>query len=145
MEEGVKVIGVMLGWTELGVFTLLFAAVQFLIGNWLKSRITYSIKNEYDTKLEEIKSELSFSVKKREESALVAELLAEWVSKPTDKKHLNKLLWEATLWLPEQETKDLHNLLAHQGNITTKQMLIKIRKVIQGQESSIKADDLTNF
>lgn len=145
MESGVNEVGTMLGWTDLGIFTLLFSAIQFLIAIWLKSKITNSIKHEYDKKLEEIKTALSFSAKKREESAFVAELLAEWVSKPEDKRNLNKLLWEATLWLPDIETKEINNLLAHEGKITTKQMLIKIRKIIQGQETTVTADDLTSF
>src|SRR5690554_7008703 len=92
MENSINEIGVVLGWAELGIFTLLFSGVQFLIATWLKARITSSIKHEYDQQLEKIKATLSFNVKKREESALVAELLAEWVSKPEKHKTVNKLL-----------------------------------------------------
>ncbi|MGN2614743.1 hypothetical protein [Aliivibrio fischeri] len=145
MENGINTIGTLLGWSDLGLFTLLFAALQCVIGFWLQSRIRYSIKNEYDQKLEQLKVDLNFSIKKREEAALVAELLAEWVSKPEDLKTLNKLLWEASLWLPDQETLELNNLLAHEGNITTKQMIIKIRKIIQNGETSVTAADLTSF
>jgi protein subunit release factor A len=145
MENSINEIGVALGWTELGIFTLLFSGLQFLMATWLKSRIESSIKHEYDQQLEKIKATLSFNSKKREESALVAELLAEWVSKPETHKTVNKLLWEASLWLPDEETKELNNLLAHEGDITTKQMLVKIRKIIQGCETTVTADDLTSF
>ncbi|MCL1058854.1 hypothetical protein L2729_12770 [Shewanella gelidimarina] len=145
MESSINEFGMILGWTDLGLFTILLSGIQFLIAVWLKGKITYSIKHEYDNKLEEIKSVLSFNTKKREESAFVAELLAEWVSNPVDKKHLHKLLWEASLWLPDEETKELNNLLAHQGMTTTKQMLVKIRKIIQGKDTTVTADDLTSF
>ncbi|AMC35358.1 hypothetical protein [Janthinobacterium sp. B9-8] len=145
MENGVNTIGTLLGWSDLGLFALLITFLQYIIACWLKSRIQYSIKNEYDRKLEQLKVDLNFSVKKREEAALVAELLAEWISQPEDRKILNKLLWEASLWLPDEETLALNNLLAHEGNITTKQMLIKIRKIIQNGETSITAEDLTSF
>ncbi|HAS6934015.1 hypothetical protein [Vibrio parahaemolyticus] len=111
----------------------------------MQSRIRYSIKNEYDQKIEQIKVDLNFSVKKREEAALVAELLAEWISCPEDRKTLNKLLWEASLWLPDEEALEINNLLAHEGDITTKQMIIRVRKIIQGGETKVTADDLTSF
>ncbi|CAH7303217.1 conserved hypothetical protein [Vibrio chagasii] len=145
MESGVNTIGTLLGWSDLGLFTLLFAAIQGVIAYWMQSRIRYSIKNEYDQKLEQLKVDLNFSIKKREEAALVAELLAEWVSHPEDQKILNKLLWEASLWLPDEETLALNNLLAHEGSITTKKMIIQIRKIIQDGETSVKAEDLTGF
>ncbi|WP_375320593.1 hypothetical protein [Aliivibrio logei] len=145
MESGVNTIGTLLGWSDLGLFALLFAAIQGAIAYWMQSRIRYSIKNEYDQKLEQLKVDLNFSIKKREEAALVAELLAEWVSHPEDQKILNKLLWEASLWLPDEETLALNNLLAHEGSITTKQMIIQIRKIIQDGETSVKAEDLTGF
>lgn len=145
MENSINEIGVALGWSQLGIFTLLFFFVQFLMATWFKSRIESSIKHEYDKQLEEIKAALNFNSKKREESALVAELLAEWVSRPEKHKTVNKLLWEASLWLPDKEAKELNNLLAHEGDITTKQMLVEIRKIIQGCETTVTADDLTSF
>ncbi len=145
MENGVNTIGTLLGWNDLGLFALIFTALQVIIGFWLQSRIRYSIKNEYDQKIEQLKVDLNFSVKKREEAALVAELLAEWVNRPDDLKTLNRLLWEASLWLPDEEALEINNLLAHDGDITTKQMIIKVRKIIQGGETKVTADDLTSF
>ncbi|EKF9477937.1 TPA: hypothetical protein ACGFXZ_003804 [Vibrio cholerae] len=145
MENGVNTIGTLLGWNDLGLFALIFAALQVIIGFWLQSRIRYSIKNEYDQKIEQLKVDLNFSIKKREEAALVAELLAEWISRPEDRKTLNKLLWEASLWLPDEEALEINKLLAHGGDITTKKMIIKVRKIIQGGETKVTADDLTSF
>lgn len=145
MESAVNtIIDTLLDWREL-VFFPVFVVLQFLISLWLKSKIQYLIKNEYDQKIEQLKVDLNFSVKKREEAALVAELLAEWVSQPEDRKTLNKLLWEASLWLPDEEALALNKLLAREGDITTKQMIIRVRKIIQGGETKVTADDLTSF
>lgn len=145
MEKGVNTIGTLLGWNDLGLFALMFFIFQAIMFVWMQSRIRYSIKHEYDQKIERLKSDLNFSVKKREEATLVAELLAEWISHPEDNKKLNKLLWEASLWLPDQEALDINKLLAHQGNNTTQQMIISARKIIQGRETKVTADDLTCF
>lgn len=95
--------------------------------------------------LEDYKSELSFDSKRREKSSLVAELLSEWVKKPMDKDKVNKLLWEASMWLPDDEAKSLNDLLAKQGDITTKQLIIKVRSVIQGDKTQLTPNDLTHF
>lgn len=39
MENGVNTIGTLLGWSDLGFFALLFAALQCVVGFWLQSRI----------------------------------------------------------------------------------------------------------
>ena len=95
--------------------------------------------------LKDYQASLNFSATKREKAALVAELLAEWVSFPEDKRKLNQLLWEATLWLPEKEAKELNDLLAHQGNITTKDLIVNIRSIIQEEKSNLTSNDITSF
>src|SRR5690554_8045115 len=105
MENSINEIGVVLGWAELGIFTLLFSGVQFLIATWLKARITSSIKHEYDQQLEKINATLSSNGKNRDESAHVAELLAELVSKPVQHRTVNQLLRGACSWLPDELTR----------------------------------------
>jgi hypothetical protein len=95
--------------------------------------------------VEDYKAHLNFDAKRREKAALVADLLSEWLKKPMDKDKVNRLLWEASMWLPENEAKDLNNLLAHAGSITTKQMIVRIRSVIQGKDTILTADDITHF
>jgi len=121
------------------------AIIPTVVTNLITIKITNSIKHNYDKKIEDLKADLSFNIKKREASALVAELLAEWVSKPEKRTKLNKLLWEASLWLPDNETKELNKLLAHKGDIHMKEMLVKIRRIIQGCETTVTANDLTSF
>lgn len=95
--------------------------------------------------VEDYKANLGFDAKRREKAALVAELLSEWVKKPMDKDKTNRLLWEASMWLPDSEAKDLNSLLAHKGSITTKQLIVRIRSVIQGKDTTFTANDLTHF
>jgi hypothetical protein len=49
-----------------------------------------------------LKSKIEFEFRKREQAAIVASLFAEWIDEPENYKNLNKLAWEATLWLPDK-------------------------------------------
>jgi len=62
-----------------------------------------------------------------------------------DKDKVNRLLWEASMWLPDDGAKELNNLLAHTGSITTKQVIIRARSIIQGKETNLTANDITHF
>ncbi|MEW6992634.1 hypothetical protein AADZ91_18395 [Colwelliaceae bacterium 6441] len=96
--------------------------------------------------LEEFKNELAFDNKRKEQAALVAELIAEWVKEPMDKTLVNKLLWEATLWLPEPEVEKLHKVFVLAEDApNTMQMLLDIRSVIQGTPTNLKAEKITYF
>ncbi len=113
-----------------------------VIGFGLKKLLEITVNKS----LEKIKAELAFETRKREQSALVAELLAQWINQPMNKNLVNKLAWEASLWLPENEADQLNKLLAHDPTgPNTKEMLISIRELIQGCETSLKAEDLVHF
>lgn len=93
----------------------------------------------------EHKSLLDHSNVKRQKAALVAELLAEWTSPDPDYTRLNKLTWEATMWLPETEARYLSNLLAHHENHNIREMIAKSRSVIQGGRRDIEAAEVNFF
>lgn len=81
---------------------------------------------------------------KVQSSALVAELFASWISKPCDIEKTNRLLFEATLWLPEKEAKELNNLFNHKENApTARDLIVSCRKLIQGESDSLTANDIT--
>ena len=112
----------------------------FLI--WAKFRLQYSIKNEYDKNLEKFKNELE--AKKRAE--LVAELLSEWLSYTTEQKHLNKLTFEAFLWLPDNIAKDLSDLLSHKdGAPNVRDVILSVRKHLLTDDSEITSNDIIIF
>ncbi|MFD0930861.1 hypothetical protein ACFQ1T_13815 [Methylophilus glucosoxydans] len=86
----------------------------FLLKTWFTARITHSIKNEYDRQFETYKRELD----RKQKIELVAELLAEWIKHPngeeipTDQRTtLNKLSFQASLWLPEELAAELSKTL----------------------------------
>ena len=86
------------------------ALLAWLLGKWIGARIDASIKAEYDR----LKVKYENELRRRERAQLVAELLAEWMSTPVDggmppeqRKRINKLSFEATLWLPEEIAVDL--------------------------------------
>jgi hypothetical protein len=121
----------------LGGTTLLIAIVYFCSKKVAEMAISKA--------LEDYKAELTFDAKKREKAALVAELLSEWVKEPMDKDKVHRLLWEASMWLPDAEAKDLNSLLTNSGKISTKQMIVKVRELIQGNASTLKADEIVHF
>lgn len=97
----------------------------------------------YDRKLEGYKIE----VKRKEQAAIVAEAIAEWAANPTkieDIKRLQKLVWEATLWLPDDLAADFNNMLAHHGK-TPKEVLIAIKSHLWGKASSLLPQDIVHF
>ncbi|WP_072669381.1 hypothetical protein [Vibrio injensis] len=131
---------------------LLFEIIKTLGGaSALIAIIVYCCKLVIDTSikksLEEFKSELAFEQKKREQAALVAEAIAEWVVHPTevdDIKQLQKLVWEATLWLPDDLAKNFNDMLAHKEK-TAKEMLVDVKSHIWQKPTTLKPDDIVHF
>jgi len=118
------------------------AALQLISTLWLKARLESSIKHEYDKKLEEFK----FETRKREQSALVAAVLSEWTSPDIDYKLLNKLAWEATLWLPDSLAKDLNARLANASTAkSVKEILVAIKEHLHGSATKINPQEIVHF
>lgn len=110
--------------------------IVWLAGKWIGSRIDSSIKHEYDKRKIEYESEL----RRRERAQLVAELLAEWMNTPTDdpmssdqRKKLNKLSFEATLWLPQEIAAELSQVLQHDPRAPNMfDLLLRVRSHLSG-------------
>lgn len=110
--------------------------IVWLAGKWIGSRIDSSIKHEYDKRKIEYESEL----RRRERAQLVAELLAEWMSTPPDdamssdqRKRLNKLSFEATLWLPQEIAAELSQVLQHDPRAPNMfDLLLRVRSHLSG-------------
>jgi hypothetical protein len=118
------------------------AVLQLLASLWLKARLESSIKHEYDKKLEEFK----FETRRREQSALVAAVLSEWISPDIDYKKLNKLAWEATLWLPDSLANDLNARLANAPTAKSlKEILVEIKGHLHGSPSQIAPNSIVHF
>ncbi len=124
--------------TSFGVFALLGRVFE----KYLTARIESSVQHKYDLKLEEYKIEHE----KRMKAQLIAELLSEWIAAPMDKKVMNKLTFEAFIWLPEDIATKLSATLSHKaGAPTAKDLIVEVRKLILGKDDSITANSIIHF
>ncbi len=95
---------------------------------------------------ENIRSKTEFDLRKREQAAIIASLFAEWIDRPEEKKELNRLTWEATLWLPDGLAKEVNQRLANEPTAkNTKEILVDIKGLIQGRKSSLNPSDIVHF
>jgi hypothetical protein len=111
---------------------------------WLLERIKASIKHEYDLKMLELESQKEIRLK----GEIVSELLAEWIRKEgkLDYNLLNKLSFQAYIWLPKELAEDLSNSLAHQKNAKDIRLLLKeIRTYLQGKDDGLESKHLIVF
>jgi len=129
---------------------LSLAAFQALITIWMKGRLESGLKHYYDRKLEEIKHEYAKTLEDqkhetalRDRCALMAELIAEWISKPSDRKHLNRLTFEANLWLPPDLVKELTRTFT--GRADALDLLLEVRKHIRGKDDGLVPGNLVAF
>jgi hypothetical protein len=129
---------VILGWIEMLGGTLLLIGIVYFCAKKVAEMAVAKVFEDY-------KADLSFDAKMREKAALVAKLLSEWIRKPMDPVQVNRLLWEASMWLPDQEVKDLNRLLLNAGEKSTKDVIVAIRNVIQGKGTTVLASDITHF
>lgn len=115
--------------------------VLFLCRTWLTERLKQSISHEYAIKLEEWKQAEQIRIK----SEAIASLLAEWMSFPDEQKTLNKLTFEAYLWLPTEILELLTKTLAHDPTApNAREILSKVRQHLLNDDS-LKASDIIIF
>jgi len=141
-EDAISQVVIQMGWTEVGVGVVLLAAIQFLIGIWIKARIEGSIKHSYDQNLEEIR----FQMKVREQAAKVAEYMEKARNLGLDSsaqefQRANQLAWELAMWLPADIYKLMAQSLVNRSKQNTElHVLIAVRQLLLGN----KAGDLTS-
>ncbi|OHU87030.1 hypothetical protein BET10_19540 [Pseudoalteromonas amylolytica] len=112
--------------------------------SWLLARLKASIKHEYDLKKLEVEHQKEIRLK----GEIVAELLAEWIRKGgnLDYHQLNKLSFQAFVWLPKELAEELSSSLSHQTGAQDVRALIKnIRTYLQGEDDGFEARDVIVF
>ncbi|HEY7636993.1 MAG TPA: hypothetical protein VH763_15695 [Gemmatimonadales bacterium] len=120
----------------------LIAITQIIATSWLKARFESSIRQVYDKRLEDFR--LQF--KQREQAAVIAELLAEWSSGQYDPKKLNRLVWEASLWLPAETVTELTKVVRNSPDARpVKQLLVEVRSHIKGKRDGIGPSQIVHF
>ncbi len=93
-----------------------------------------------------LENSIKFEFKKREQAAIIASLFAEWIDNPKERKDLNRLAWEATLWLPDNLAKEVNKRLANEPEAKkTKEILVSIKELIQGHKSSLNPAEIVHF
>ena len=93
-----------------------------------------------------LKNTIEFEFKKREQAAMVASLFAEWIDRPNEHKELNRLTWEATLWLPDELAKEVNKRLVNAPDAKEmKEILVSIKGIIQGRKSSLNPAEIVHF
>lgn len=76
---------------------------------------------------------------------IIAELLAEWISRPEELTQLNKLTYQAFLWLPDDIAVELSRILSHHGKATSvPDIIVKVRKHLLN-DTVITANDIITF
>lgn len=138
---------------EIGVWAVFIAMIIFIGRVWLKATIEQSVRHEADILLEKIKQANVISLEKdrrshevRMKSALLAELLAEWVSTPQDRKKLRQLTNEAFLWLPNDLAKELSKVLSNNPSaIGYRNFLKKVRVHLLEGDDGFDSNDIITF
>lgn len=120
----------------------LLAAIVYFGKNYMLERLKGSIKYDYDKQLEHYKTELLT----KQKAVLVAELIAEWISYPEDRKRLNQLTLEAFMWLPKETALKLSAVLAHNSSeVTAKHLITEVRDLLLGEEEAIDPQQVIIF
>jgi hypothetical protein len=120
----------------------LIVITQVIATSWLKARFESSIRQVYDKRLEEFR--LQF--KQREQAAVIAEILAEWSSGNYEPKRLNRLIWEASLWLPAETVAELTRLVRKTPDATAvKKLLVEVRGHIKGKQDAVGTSHIVHF
>jgi hypothetical protein len=124
-----------------GVTAVLFILVQVLLALWLKARLEGAIRHEYDRKLEDYRRQQD----RRERAAAIAELFTEWIARE-DKKKLNRLAWEAALWLPPDIVRNITKRLANAPDAEdVRQIIITVRRHLLGADDDLTFRDIVYF
>ena len=122
----------------------ILAIIGYIFREWFKTRLKASIKHEYDLKILEVQRQKEIRLK----GEIVSELLAQWIRKDEtiDYYELNKLSFQAFIWLPKEIAEELSNSLAHEPGAQDLRVLIKnVRTYLQGTDDGFKSKDVIVF
>ncbi len=129
--------------TSLSTVSVL-GAIAFILRSWLIERLKASIKHEYDLKVIEIERQKEIRLK----GEIVADLLAQWIRKngKLDYHELNRLSFQAFIWLPKGLAEELSNSLAHKpGAKDVREILKNVRTYLQGSDDLFQSRDVIVF
>jgi hypothetical protein len=122
----------------------LVSAVLYLSRTWIVERLKASIKHEYDLKNLELDRQKEIRLK----GEVVADLLAEWIRNggSLDYHQLNKLSFQAYIWLPKNLAEKLSNSLTRQhGSDDVRKLLKEIRIFLHDHDDGLESKHAVVF
>lgn len=126
--------------------TLAFSFVVFMGRKWIEARLKSSIEFEYKKQFEIFQRQLD----RHQKVELVAELLAEFIKIPAgeplprDHRHLlNKLSFQASLWLPSDLAIQLSKRLQNQPDARSPFELILLARQLLTDDAPLELNDVT--
>ncbi len=126
------------------------AIVAFLAKAWIETRLKESIRHEYDQKLEEFKHDLQARHLEKQKVELVSELIAEWMANPAGeifskeyRTRLNRLSFQASVWLPSELAIELSKRLQNKPDAKTSWELILFARRLLTGDSSLGVEHVT--
>jgi hypothetical protein len=117
--------------------------IVFLAKGWIETRLKESIKHEYDQKLAHFRHELEEKSFEKQKIELVSELIAEWMAYPPGdtfskeyRTRLNRLSFQASLWLPADLAIELSKRLQHKPDAKTSwELILFARRLLTGNSA----------
>jgi hypothetical protein len=127
----------------------------FLGKHWIEKRV----EHEYGKKMADYESALSRAAAREQEqreiryrAALISDLLSTWLAGSpatggvTDYEKLNRLSFEAFLWLPQDIATELSKTLTHaDGALSARDLIVRVRKYLLGDNDSLPAAAVITF
>lgn len=93
-----------------------------------------------------LENTIKFEYGKREQAVIIASLFAEWIDNPSERKELNRLAWEASLWLPDDLALEVNKRLNNAPDAKDiREIIIEIKGLIHGRKSKLEAKNMVYF
>lgn len=120
--------------------------LAFLGRTWIVARVKASIEHEYKKQFELFQRDLD----RKQKIELVAELVAEYMktpqgeTMPREQRHLlNKLSFQATLWLPAELAIELSKRLQNQKDAKSPFDLILLARRLLSEDTTLGPEHVT--
>ncbi|HLD13801.1 MAG TPA: hypothetical protein VJB18_03710 [Burkholderiales bacterium] len=130
----------------LGSGSVSAVVIVLLARTWVETRIKASIEHEYQKQFALFQLELE----RKQKVALVAELIAEFIkvpqgeTLPREQRHaLNKLSFQATLWLPRELAVELSKRLQNKPDAKSPFEIILLARKLLTDDATLAPEHVT--
>ncbi|MBK8245291.1 MAG: hypothetical protein IPK88_17835 [Saprospiraceae bacterium] len=125
-----------------GFFGVFLIALKLGLATFFTKIIEFRIELEKDKKLEDYKIDQLIKLK----ADMIAELILEFNKKNGDSNRLNKLAFDASLWLPKNLVEMMTKMLIKEPNAPHyKQVLAEFRVHLLGENERISPESIAHF